>query len=59
MLRPGRYLLHNESRAGLVEAADVLGLPTLPMRTAVIGGSAQRPLYDAFWVHRNLRTSNR
>jgi hypothetical protein len=56
MLRPGGYLLHNESRAGLVETADAVGLPTVQMRTAVIGGAAQRPLYDAVWLHRKVRT---
>jgi len=52
MLRPGGYLLHNESRAGLVETAGAVGLPTFQMRTAVIGGAATRPLYDAVWLHR-------
>jgi hypothetical protein len=55
MLRPGGYLVHNESRAGLVETADAAGLPTLQMRTAVIGGGAERPLYDAVWLHRKGR----
>lgn len=55
MLRPGGYLLHNESRAGLVDTADALGLPTLQMRTAVIGGAATRPLYDAVWLHQKVR----
>jgi SAM-dependent methyltransferase len=52
MLRPGGYLLHNESRAGLVESAAGADLPALQMRTAVIGGAAQRPLYDVVWLHR-------
>jgi SAM-dependent methyltransferase len=56
MLRPGGLLLHNESRAGLVETADAVGLPPLQMRTAVIGGPAERPLYDAVWLHRKART---
>ena len=56
MLGPGGYLLHNESRAGLVETADAVGLPALQMRTAVIGGAAPRPLYDAIWLHRKKRT---
>jgi SAM-dependent methyltransferase len=56
MLRPGGLLLHNESRAGLVETADAVGLPPLQMRTAVIGGPAERPLYDAVWLHRKVRT---
>jgi hypothetical protein len=55
MLRTGGYLLHNESRAGLVDTADALGLPTLQMRTAVIGGAATRPLYDAVWLHHKVR----
>jgi SAM-dependent methyltransferase len=52
LLRPGGFLLHNESRAGLVETAATVGLPTVQMRTAVIGGPTQRPLYDAVWLHR-------
>jgi SAM-dependent methyltransferase len=56
MLRPGGCLLHNESRAGLVEAADAVGLPTAQMRTAVIAGAAARPLYDTIWLHRKVRT---
>jgi hypothetical protein len=54
MLRPGGYLLHNESRAGLVEIAGAVGLPVLQMRTAVIGGAATRPLYDTVWLHRKV-----
>jgi SAM-dependent methyltransferase len=51
MLRPGGYLLHNESRGGLVEAADAVGLMTKQMRTVVLGGTKERPLYDTVWVH--------
>jgi hypothetical protein len=51
MLRPGGYLLHNESRAGLVAAAASLGLPLLHARTAILGGPAARPLYDTVWLH--------
>jgi len=50
MLRPGGYVLHNESRGGLVEAADSAGLMTKQMRTVVLGGTKQRPLYDTVWV---------
>jgi SAM-dependent methyltransferase len=56
MLRPGGYLLHNESRAGLVESADAVRLPTLQMRTAMIGGAAARPLYDSVWLHQKAGT---
>jgi hypothetical protein len=56
MLRPGGYLLHNESRAGLVEIAASLHLPTVHMRTAVIGGPVSRPWYDTVWVHQKTRT---
>jgi len=52
MLRPGGYLLHNESRDGLVEQATAIGLPAVHMRTAMIGGPSDRPLYDAVWIHR-------
>jgi SAM-dependent methyltransferase len=52
MLRPGGYLVHNESRAGLAETADAVRLPAVQMRTAVIGGPSQHPLYDAVWLHR-------
>jgi hypothetical protein len=51
MLRPGGYLLHNESRGGLTEMAGSLGLPVLHMRTAVLGGPVARPLYDTVWLH--------
>lgn len=51
MLRPGGYLLHNESRDGLSEQTAAIGLPPLHMRTVVIGGSSDRPLYDAIWIH--------
>jgi SAM-dependent methyltransferase len=56
MLRPGGYLLHNESRAGLVETAASLQLPTVHMRTAIIGGPASRPWYDTVWLHQKTRT---
>ena len=56
MLRPGGFLLHNESRAGLVETAASVQLPVIHMRTAVIAGSADRPLYDTVWLHRKART---
>jgi hypothetical protein len=56
MLRSGGYLLHNESRAGLVETADAVGLAAVQMRTAVIGGATARPLYDSVWLHRRART---
>ena len=55
MLRPGGYLLHNESREGLAELAGAIGLPVLQMRTAVLGGPAARPLYDAVWLHQKSR----
>jgi 2-polyprenyl-3-methyl-5-hydroxy-6-metoxy-1,4-benzoquinol methylase len=51
MLRPGGYLIHNESRAGLVDAASALGLPLRHQRTAILGGPADRPLYDTVWLH--------
>jgi hypothetical protein len=51
MLRPGGYLLHNESRQGLAETAAAIGVPALHMRTAVIGGPSERPLYDVIWIH--------
>jgi SAM-dependent methyltransferase len=50
MLRPGGYLLHNESRGGLVAAADSAGFMTKQMRTVVLGGTKERPLYDTVWV---------
>lgn len=56
MLRPDGSLLHNESRAGLVETAASLKLPVLQMRTAIIAGPASRPLYDTVWLHRKTRT---
>jgi len=52
MLQPGGYFLHNESRADLAETAGAVGLPVLHTRSAVIGGPASRPLYDAVWLHR-------
>ena len=51
MLRPGGYLVHNESRDGLADVASAVGLPTLQMRTVVLGGPPGRPLYDAVWIH--------
>ena len=51
MLRPGGYLLHNESRPGLPETTAALGLPAVQMRTAMLGGSKARPLYDVVWIH--------
>jgi hypothetical protein len=56
LLRPGGYLVHNESRKGLVELAGALGLPVLHMRTAVLGGPAARPLYDAVWLHQKIKS---
>lgn len=56
MLRPGGYLLHNESRAGLVDTAARLGLSLLHTRTAVLGGPPARPLYDTTWLHQKSRT---
>ena len=57
MLRPGGYLIHNESRAGLVDVASALGLPVLHQRTAILGGPPARPLYDTIWLHQKTRTS--
>jgi SAM-dependent methyltransferase len=51
MLRPGGYLLQNDSRSSLARQAAEAGLPALHMRSAVIGGPAERPLYDAIWIH--------
>ena len=56
MLRPGGYLLHNESRTGLVDTAASLGLPLLHARTAILGGPPAKPLYDAVWLHQKSRT---
>ena len=55
MVRPGGYLLHNESRAGLIDAAAGLGLPLRHTRTAILGGSPARPLYDTIWLHQNQK----
>src|SRR5262249_30464069 len=55
-LRPGGYLIHNESRAGLVDTAFMLGLPLLHQRTAILGGPSDRPLYDTVWVHQKNKT---
>jgi SAM-dependent methyltransferase len=57
MLRPGGYLLHNESRAGLVETASSIRMPVLHMRTAIIGGTKDRPLYDTVWLHQKAKRS--
>jgi hypothetical protein len=54
MVRPGGYLLHNESRAGLVEAATAVRLPTTQMRTVVLGWAKDHPLSDTVWVHQRL-----
>ena len=51
MLRPGGYLLHNESRPGLIDAAARTGLPLRHSRTAILAGPSARPLYDTVWVH--------
>ena len=51
MLRPGGYLLHNESRPGLIDTAARLGLSLLHTRTAILGGQPARPLYDTVWLH--------
>jgi len=56
MLRPGGYLLHNETRAGVPETAASLGLPLLHARTAVLGGPPAKPLYDTVWLHQKSRT---
>ncbi len=56
MLRPEGYLLHNESRAGLVETAAAVGLPAQHVRTTVLGGAASHPWYDTVWVHQKKRT---
>jgi hypothetical protein len=56
MLRPGGYLLHNETRASLVNAATSLGLPLLHTRTAVLGGPASQRFYDTVWVHQKSGT---
>jgi hypothetical protein len=56
MLHVGGYLLHNESRAGLVETAASMHLPVLQMRTAVLGGSKSRPWYDTVWLHLKTRS---
>jgi hypothetical protein len=56
MLRPGGYLLHNESRAGLVDTAAAMGLPLVHTRAAILGGPSARPLYDTVWLHQKSRT---
>lgn len=55
MLRPGGYLLHNESRAGLVDTAAALGLPLVHTRATILGGPPARPLYDTVWLHQKSR----
>ena len=52
MLKPGGYLLHNESRGGLVEIAASAHLPIVQMRTEVLGGPPRQPLYDSVWLHK-------
>jgi SAM-dependent methyltransferase len=52
MLRPGGFLIHNESRPGLVDTAAAAKLPALHMRSVVIGGPCDRPFYDTVWLHR-------
>src|SRR5262249_7836269 len=56
MLRPGGYLIHNESRAGLTDAASAVGLPLVHQRTAILGGPHTRPLYDTVWGHQKTAT---
>jgi hypothetical protein len=56
MIVPAGYLIHNEARAGLVETAARLRLPTVHMRTAVLGGPPSRPWYDTVWLHRKTRS---
>jgi hypothetical protein len=51
MLRPGGYLLHNESRAGLIDAAARVDLPLRHTRSAILGGPPARPWYDTIWLH--------
>jgi len=52
MLRPGGFLLHNESRAGVADVGAAVGLPVLHMRSLVVAGSGARALYDTIWLHR-------
>lgn len=52
MVRPGGYLIHNESRASLPEIAGMVGLPVLQMRSVILGGPRSRPLYDVVFLHR-------
>ncbi len=56
MLRPGGYLIHNESRPGLADTASALGLPMRHQRTAILGGPPDRPLYDTVWLHQKTAT---
>jgi len=51
MLRPGGYLVHNESRPGLIDAAARTGLPLRHSRTAILAGPSAMPLYDTVWLH--------
>lgn len=51
MLRPGGYLLHNESRDSLAALASLVGLPAVQMRSAMLGGLKSRPLFDVIWLH--------
>jgi hypothetical protein len=55
MLAPGGYFLHNESRPGLSAASAAIGLPARHMRTAILGGRKERPLYDVIWIHQKLQ----
>ena len=56
MLRPGGYLLHNESRPSLIDVAARMGLPLRHSRTAILGGPSARPLYDTIWLHQKSGT---
>lgn len=51
MLRPGGYLLHNESRPGLIDVAARMGLPLRHSRTAILAGPSAKPQYDTIWLH--------
>jgi len=52
MMRPGGYLLHNESRDSLPGMASACGIPVIQMRTANLGRSKSQTLYDTVWLHR-------
>lgn len=56
MLRPGGFLLHNESRPGLIDVAARIGLPLQHTRTAILGGPPAQPLYDTIWLHQKSTT---